>query len=181
MPPRRITPLTIVACVAAFAVVGLFVPAARADLIAPSSKCEAEARWRAPEPRQEKAMRCLINYARRAAGTRTLDHYGALERAAGRKTRDLSECGFSHTACGRPVDSWARTYGYTSGTGSWKFGENLAWGRRQRGSARRVLTAWLNSASHRATLLTGNFEHFGIGLRRGSASIWVLQLGCRGC
>jgi uncharacterized protein YkwD len=183
MPPR-IAPLTVAACVAALAVVAFLVPAASADLIAAPSKCRAEARWRAPEPRQEKAMRCLINHARRAAGSRTLGGYRALERAAGRKARDLGRCGFSHTACGRPVDSWARRYGYTSGTGSWAFGENLAWGRHRRGTARRVLAAWLNSPPHRATLLTGRFEHFGIGLRRGfggSAAIWVLQLGCRGC
>jgi uncharacterized protein YkwD len=183
MPPRIALP-TVAACVVALVAIGLFVPAAGADLIAPPSKCQAEARWRAPQPRQEQAMRCLINHARRAAGTRALNAYGDLERAAGRKARDLSLCGFSHTACGRPADSWARTYGYTSGTGSWKFGENLAWGRHQRGSARRILSAWLNSPPHRATLLTGSFEHFGIGLRHGyggSAAIWVLQLGCRGC
>lgn len=181
MPPRSV-PVTVAACVAALAAAAFLVPDAGAGLIAPPSKCDDEARWRAPEPRQEKAMRCMIRHARRAARAGRVGHYRALERAAGRKARDLSRCGFSHTACGRSADSWARAYGYTSGTGSWKFGENLARGRRQRGSARRVLRAWLDSPGHRATLLTASFEHFGIGLRRsGRTAIWVLQLGCRGC
>ena len=50
-----------------------------------------------------------------------------------------------------------------------------------------ALNAWLESPPHRETLLTGSFEHLGIGLRRGgfsghdNAAVWVLQVGCRGC
>jgi uncharacterized protein YkwD len=181
MPPR-IAPLTALTCVVALAVVALWAPTAGADLVAPRSDCDGQASWRASHAQQENAMRCLINHARRAAGTRSLNQDSALERAAGRKARDLSRCGFSHTACGRPVDSWAHAYGYADGAGSWRFGENLAWGRGSRGSPRRVLAAWLDSPPHRSTLLSGSFEHFGLGLRSGgSASFWVLQLGCRGC
>jgi hypothetical protein len=91
MPPR-IASFTAAACVAVLAAVAVSVPVAGADLVASPSKCAAEARWRAPEPHQEKAMRCLINHARRAAGTRALNSYGDLERAAGRKARDLTQC-----------------------------------------------------------------------------------------
>ena len=107
----------------------------------------------------------------------------ALERAAGRKVGDLFDCGFSHTACGRSFDTYPKRFGYASGT-SWKLGENLAWGRRDKGSARRVLKAWLRSPPHRATMLDGSFEDIGIGLRRGrfngssNAAVWVLEIGC---
>jgi hypothetical protein len=36
-------------------------------------------------------------------------------------------------------------------------------------------------------MLTGAFEHIGLGLKRGrfgghsNAAVWVLQVGCRGC
>ena len=40
------------------------------------------------------------------------------------------QCGFSHTACGRPADLYARRYGYTAAS-SWRWGENLALGPRQ--------------------------------------------------
>jgi uncharacterized protein YkwD len=136
---------------------------------------------------QEDAMRCLIHHARGVAGGGGSNSYRALERAAGRKAGDVFDCGFSHTACGRPADAYAKRYGYTSGVSSWKWGENLAWGKRGRGSARQILKAWLASSPHRATLLSKQFEHVGIGLKRGrfggssKSAVWVLQLGCRGC
>ncbi|MGZ5346609.1 MAG: CAP domain-containing protein, partial [Solirubrobacterales bacterium] len=78
-------------------------------------------------------------------------------------------------------------FGYAAGTSGWKLGENLAWGKRRRGSAREVFKAWLDSPPHRSTLLNGAFEHVGIGLKRGhfdgssQSAVWVLELGCRGC
>jgi uncharacterized protein YkwD len=135
---------------------------------------------------QEDAMLCLINYARGHAGAGGLDADGSLERAAGRKSGDVMRCGFSHTACGNPADLYANRYGYTSAS-SWQWGENLAWGDGDRGSAREILKAWLNSPPHRETMLRGSFEDAGIGLRRGRFSgrdevgVWVLELGCHGC
>ena len=173
-------------CLAA-SIVGFSAPAASADLLAPRSKCDGQQNIRAPEPRQEDALRCLIAYARDSAGVQRLGSNSALERSAGRKAGDVMRCGFAHTACGNSPDKWVHKYGYSSGAGSWRFGENLAWGKSRRGTARNVLQAWLQSSGHRATLFTGSFEHLGIGLRRGGfsghrdAGVWVLQLGCRGC
>ncbi len=96
-------------------------------------------------------------------------------------------CSFSHTACGRPADEWVRRYGYMSGAGGWRWGENLGLGRGRRGTARRILKAWLNSPPHRETMLTGPFDELGLGLRRvggrrgAKTAVWVLELGCRGC
>jgi len=157
--------------------------AAQAGKIASPASCPGQQNVHAPEREQEQAMRCLIAHARSGPARSNR----ALERAAGRKVGDIFDCGFSHTACGRPFDSYARRFGYPSGTSGWQLGENLAWGKRKRGSARQVLKAWLNSPPHRATLLDRSFEHIGIGLRRGSfggsakSAIWVLEIGCRGC
>ena len=159
----------------------------QAGLVAPRSACSAQTNERAAEGAQEDAMRCLINYARDHSGVGGLSRHQKLEKAAGRKQRDVVDCGFSHTACGRQMDTYQHKFGYTDGTHGWALGENLAWGAGKRGSARNVLKAWLASSGHRQTMLTGGFDHLGIGLYRGSfngnreAAVWVLQVGCRGC
>ena len=131
-------------------------------------------------------MVCLINYARAHAGAGRVSPQRELEKAAGRKAGDVMRCGFSHNACGRPADTYARRFGYM-GASSWSWGENLAWGRGDLGSARNILKAWLNSPPHRSTMLTGSFEHLGLGLKRGTFSghsnvaVWAMQVGCHGC
>ena len=160
---------------------------AQASLVAPGSACKGQQNQNAPESQQEDAMRCLIDYARDRSGVRDIDSNRKLEKAAGRKRGDVVRCGFSHTACGRQADLWPHKFGYTSGAGSWSLGENLAWGRGGRGTARMIVKAWLASPPHRSTMLAGSFEDLGIGLYRGSfsggrdAGVWVLQVGCRGC
>ena len=105
-------------------------------------------------------MRCLINYARNHTGSSGLGSSKSLERAAGEKAGDVMRCGFSHTACGNPADLYARRYGYTAAS-SWQWGENLAWGRGDRGTAREIMRAWLNSPPHRETMLRGSFDDAG--------------------
>jgi uncharacterized protein YkwD len=175
-----------VAVAATIAGAVLTTASADARLVAPTSKCDGQTDPSAPESVQEKAMRCLINYARDEAGAGGLASDDSLERAAGRKSGDVMRCGFSHTACGNPADLYAQRYGYTSAS-SWQWGENLAWGAGERGTAREILKAWLNSPPHRETMLRGSFDDAGIGLRRGGfaghddAAVWVLEVGCHGC
>lgn len=184
---KRTTWASLAALGCAAASILAFASSASADLLASRAECHAQRNPDAPESRQEEALRCMIDHARDVAGVRPLGSNSALERSAGRKAGDVMQCGFEHTACGNSADKWAHVYGYSSGTRSWRFGENLAWGKGKRSSARKVLKAWLGSSVHRATLFTGSFEHLGVGLRRGSfaghrnAAVWVLQLGCRGC
>lgn len=169
----------------ALAILAAVIPAAgaQAGLVAAPESCPGQQNTDASEGKQEDALRCLIDHARPGA---TKSH-PALERAAGRKVGDIFDCGFSHTACGRSFDTYPKRYGYASGTSGWKLGENLAWGKRKRGSARQVLKAWLRSPPHRETLLNGGYEHIGIGLKRGrfngspQAAVWVLEIGCRDC
>jgi uncharacterized protein YkwD len=174
------------ATITAFAAIAFLAGArAGATLVAPGSKCPGQQNSDASEHDQEKAMRCLLNYARQHAGAGGLNSDRSLERAAGRKAGDVMKCGFSHTACGRPADAYAHDFGYTRG--SWAWGENIAWGDGEEGTARAVLKAWLNDPPHRDTMLRGSFEDLGLGLRRGrfegheNAAVWVLELGCHGC
>ena len=75
---------------------------AGASLVAPTSTCDGQNSVQAPKRVQEKAMRCLINYAREHSGMHGVGSSHSLERAASRKSGDVMQCGFSHTACGRP-------------------------------------------------------------------------------
>lgn len=188
MSVPRPTPRQVLSLLAILAFAIAFAAAtgsADASLVASAKKCPAQKNIKAPERAQEDAMRCLINYARKHAGAGNVGSDRSLERAAGRKAGDVMDCGFSHTACGNPADLYAHRYGYTNG--SWSWGENLAWGKGKRGSARNVLQSWLNSPPHRATMLRGSFDDLGLGLRRGSfggrknVAVWVLQVGCHGC
>jgi uncharacterized protein YkwD len=185
-PRRRAYTVAVIGALAAAILLAFSAAGASAKLVAPRSKCAGQQNIHAPRPLQKKAMVCLINYARDHAGVGHVSVQRSLEKAAGRKAGDVIRCGFSHTACGRPADIYARRFGYMSAP-SWSWGENLAWGRGSLGTARNILKAWLNSPPHRMTMLTGAFEHMGIGLKRGSfsghanAAVWALELGCHGC
>src|SRR5688500_14118712 len=73
-------------------------------LLAPQGSCGAQTDRGGSVRAQERAMRCLVNFARRAEGLAPLRKRGSrLSKAADRKAADILRCGeFSHTACGRP-------------------------------------------------------------------------------
>jgi uncharacterized protein YkwD len=155
---------------------------APASMVAPRARCANQNNPGVSGHAQQKAMECLINYARSRAGVGGLHSSRALEKAAARKSHDVAACGFSHTACGNPADLYVHQFGYTSGTSGWRWGENLAYGRGQYSTPRAIVKAWLNSPPHRENMLTGSFNDVGIGMRESSGiAYWALELGCRGC
>ena len=56
------------------------------------------------------------------------------------------------------------------GTGYSAVGENIAAGQ---ADAAAVMVAWMNSAGHRANILTPNFTHLGVGVVEGPAIHWT--------
>jgi uncharacterized protein YkwD len=177
-PTRLLAASATLICFAATAVAA---SPATAGLVAPRTACNGQKNVEASERRQEDALRCLINFARNRSGAGNVGSSRSLERAAGQKAGDVMRCGFSHTACGHPADLYARRYGYANAS-SWQWGENLAWGRDKRGTARMVVKAWLHSPPHREAMLRASFDDAGIGLRRGGkVAVWALELGCQGC
>jgi uncharacterized protein YkwD len=174
--------VSLLAIVAFFA---LAAPAAAAGswdrLLAPKGACGAQTD-RAVTPRaRERAMRCMVNFARRAHGHRALRvRAGRLMAAADRKAADILRCGdFSHTACGRAFTFHIRAAGCRGA------GENIAWGSGPLGTVRSVLRGWLHSDGHRANLLNPRFRDHGVALRTGTmrgtagAAVWVHELGYR--
>jgi uncharacterized protein YkwD len=167
---------------------GALIPAdpAAAGLVAPDSACPGQLNGNAPAAAQERAMRCLVNYAREKRGLDPLATVPLLTRAAGRKSGDILRCDeFSHTACGREFTYWMERTGYIGG-GCWQAGENIAWGTGSLGTPRSIFKSWLGSAGHRRNIL-GSFEDIGIGLQVGElegvrgAHVWTQQFGTRGC
>jgi uncharacterized protein YkwD len=181
----RRTPLAILLFAALIAFPASARAAAPDRLLAPAGACGAQQDAGASVRSQERAMRCMVNHARRSAGLAPLHSRGThLGRSTDRKAADILACGFSHTACGNPFTKRMSDAGYAKGC--FAAGENIAWGSGVLGSPRQVMASWLASAGHRANLLSSRFTDHGIGLRTGAlagvdnAAVWVHQLG-RAC
>jgi uncharacterized protein YkwD len=150
-----------------------------ARLIAPAEACPS-ADGAQPVAVQERAMRCMTNFARAHAGLPPLGHPRDLVRAAAGKAGDILGCDeFSHEACGREFTYWMRRSGYLDGN-CWRAGENIAWGSGRLGSVRSIFGAWMHSPGHRENIL-GRYSQIGIGLEVGTldgydgAAVWVQE------
>ncbi len=157
--------------------------AAPQRLVAPASACPGQTDLSAPTAGQVRAMRCLVNFARRGRGLPALAASGLLNRAADHKSADILRCGeFSHEACGHPFTYWMERLGYPA-CGA---GENIAWGSGRLAGVRSIFRSWMRSQGHRENIL-GPFEEIGIGLRSGSlegfsgARVWTQNFGSRDC
>ena len=105
----------------------------------------------------ERAIVRAINRARAAHGVRALRGHRRLARAADAHTRSMLRADyFAHGAFASRVRRYVR---------SRRVGETIAM--TTRCSARRVVRMWMNSAPHRAVLLSRGFRSVGIGRRVG--------------
>ncbi|HET7320826.1 MAG TPA: CAP domain-containing protein [Candidatus Saccharimonadales bacterium] len=99
------------------------------------------------------------NNQRAAAGEGYLNLNGALDSAAQAKANDMvSENYWGHYS---PSGASPWTFISNAGYGYSAAGENLAYGF---ASSADVITAWMNSAEHRANLLNGGFVDVGFGI-----------------
>lgn len=153
-------------------------PALAADpLLAPTSACPDQGSDGVTPLRQEAAMRCLVNFARRAAGLSPLTPSRKLSRSAHMKSRLIARCGtLTHTPCGRVWYSVFKAVGFSG-----SYHENLAAGD---GATPRVTMAmWLQSPGHRSALLAPEATVFGTDVRLramingSSGSLWTLHVG----
>jgi uncharacterized protein YkwD len=151
--------------------------AATGSLLAPSGACAGADDARASSAAQERAIVCLVNWARRKAERRTLASAPKLERASVLKGKVVVSCGqLSHSPCGNDPAASVKAAGYRY---AW-FGENLWFGTWGAFSARQVMQSWLASPGHRANILRPAFRHFGLARVRArgvfgeeSTAVWV--------
>jgi uncharacterized protein YkwD len=154
----------VVVCAALAAALALL--AARADAgaddwqryLAPVGACRGADDPSAAPLAQQRAIRCLVNWARERRALGRLAPSPALRRAAVIKGKRVAACGqLSHTPCDADLTAAVRASGYRFSA----FGENLFATPRPATTARSVVAAWLRSASHRQTLLHPGFRELG--------------------
>ena len=100
----------------------------------------------------------LVNEERTARGLKPLTQNWELSRVARYKSQDMKDNGyFSHTSpvYGSPFQM-IKSFGLTYRTA----GENIAKGQ---ATPQAVVSAWMNSAGHRANILNASFTEIGVG------------------
>lgn len=113
---------------------------------------------------------CLINEQRQAAGVRKVRSDRRLERAAQRHSGAMDSSNFfSHGSPGgaSPLTR-VRSTGYLAGASRWGVGENIHWGSGSIGSPRATINRWMQSSTHRSTMLSGRYRQVGVGVAFGS-------------
>jgi uncharacterized protein YkwD len=136
----------------------------------------------------ERQVLTLVNATRAAHGLPSLRAVASLERAARAHSRQMAARSFfSHTSYGGETFA-ARIVrlGYTNaGYASWTVGEDIAWGSGSHASAQAIFRAWMDSAPHRAVILTRRFRNAGVGRASGTyggvvgAVFFTLDCGAR--
>jgi len=116
-----------------------------------------------------RATLCVLNGERARHDRRPLRLSRRLSRAARRHSRAMARRRFfSHTSpSGASFVDRIRRTGYLSGARSWAVGENIAYGSGSRSTPRSIGTAWMNSAGHRANILSSSYRAIGIGIALG--------------
>jgi uncharacterized YkwD family protein len=105
----------------------------------------------------------LVNKERAARGLGTLTYNSEVARCARFKSQDMINKGyFSHTSptYGSPF-KMMESFGIRFSNG----GENIAYGQR---TAQEVMTGWMNSAGHRANILSAAYTQIGVGVAKAS-------------
>jgi uncharacterized protein YkwD len=115
------------------------------------------------------ATLCLVNRERAGAGLAALVASPQLASAATAHSADMVHAHyFSHDSLdGRTMVYRIRAAGWAT-SGSWRAGENIAWGSGSYGTPRRIVENWMNSPGHRANILNGGFREAGSGVAAGA-------------
>jgi uncharacterized protein YkwD len=119
-----------------------------------------------------RATLCELNAERSRRGLRPLRLNRRLSAAASAHSAAMARRHFfSHTSPnGASFLDRIRSTGYLSGARSWSVGENIAYGSERLSTPRSIGRAWMNSAGHRANILSGSFRAIGIGIAAGTPS-----------
>lgn len=106
----------------------------------------------------------LVNEHRAAAGLAPVTYSAKLSEAAQVRALEI-EKSFSHT---RPDGRYFSSVFAEHGISYRYSGENIAWGQK---SPEEVVTAWMNSAGHRANILNAKFTQLGVGYRQNARGV----------
>lgn len=123
------------------------------------------------------ATLCLLNGERAAQGLSPLTSEPILDAVAATYSSSMvQQQFFAHVSpAGQTVDQ--RLAPYVTGTSSYGYGENLAWGQAALGTPAAIMRAWMASPGHRDNILRPGFEHIGVGIVRGLPVGGFLNVG----
>lgn len=111
----------------------------------------------------------LVNKYRNQNGLASVKLDSALSGAASTRAKEIISS-FSHT---RPNGSSCFTVLSENGISYNGAGENIAYGQ---SSPDEVMTAWMNSAGHRANILNASFTRLGVGVYESGGTLYWAQL-----
>lgn len=111
----------------------------------------------------------LVNIERANVGVPALSESSALAAAASIRAEEIAEL-FSHT---RPNGESCFTVLAEVGYSYRATGENIAWGQK---TPEEVMQSWMNSAGHKANILSENFTEIGVGYNPSKRG-WVQMFG----
>lgn len=142
---------------------GLSVPAAPAASACPSANARPA---ELSGPALVRATLCVLNAERDRQGLRPLRLHRRLSAAARRHASDMAAKNFfDHNSLdGSSFVDRIRRAGYMRGARRWTVAENIAWGSGARATPRAIARAWMNSAGHRANLLSPSYREIGVGV-----------------
>jgi uncharacterized protein YkwD len=112
----------------------------------------------------ESSITCLINGERTSYGLAGVTLNSDLRQAALSHSNEMVNQGyFEHTSpSGVTFMDRIESTGYMNGARTWTVGENLVWGTGPLSTPQALVTAWMNSPSHRENLLRPNFRELGV-------------------
>jgi uncharacterized protein YkwD len=167
MPARRRAAASL-ACALGLAI-GIAAPAGAAS-VATDDPCVAPAPLDAEHlATHADATVCLLNEERAARGLSRLTVNWRLSDAALAHTREMVDHGFlAHTSpSGVSVVTRLRRARYILPTVRWHIGEVLGFGRGEEGTPAAIVAAWMESGSHRSTILDPRFRDIGLAISTG--------------
>jgi uncharacterized protein YkwD len=143
-------------------------PAASAAPAAASCSSASAVPSQAAQHAIVRATLCVLNAERKKQGQPALKLNTKLSQAARNHARDMARKDyFSHDSLsGATFVDRIKTAGYLNGARSWTVGENIAWATGKLASPREIVQAWMQSAGHRANILSGSFSEIGIGVAK---------------
>ena len=143
----------------------------------------------ATEHQLRTSVLCLVNLARARHGVAPLEFNEALRKSATGHSWGMVRSGsFSHYGPdGSTMTSRIARAGYLSRAASFRLAENIAAGPgREYGSPLAIVSSWMHSPGHRANILDGGLDDFGVGVARGDpfgdgedAATYTLDFGAR--
>ena len=158
--------------------------------LSPAS-AEAGCRYSHANPHQltgkeaRKSISCLLNKERDRNGRGDYSNDGRLTEAANRHSGTMAKkhC-FAHQCSGeRSLLGRLQNVNYIEpGLRRYAYGENIAHGRGERGSPRKVVSSWMNASGHRSAILSGTFKEMGVGYEEsggGSHAYYTVDFGMR--